>query len=350
MDMSDETARRAIDFATEHSNGNAGIIFFGGEPLIKKDLIAKTLEYCHDKQPKNRCILHFKVSTNGLLLDKEFLLFAEKMRLAIALSVDGIQIAHDAHRMTSDGKGTFEDVEDRLRLLLKYQPYAIVLMTVNPDTVEYYFESVKMLFEKGVKYLVTSLNYAGQWCDENISELKRQYKLIANLYKKLTIDQKKFYFSPFDMKFSSHIRGDDERCFRCHLGLRQVSVAPDGSIYPCVQFVKDGISNKKFIIGNVSDGFDEKKRNELYEMSREKSEQCSSCALVSRCNHDCSCLNWQTTGLVNRVSSTLCETERAIFPIADKLGEQLYARKAPMFIQKHYNAVYPILSLFDDMT
>ena len=41
--------------------------------------------------------------------------------------------------------------------------------------------------------------------------------------------------------------------------------------------------------------------------------------------------------------------ERALIPVADKLGQRLYERKAPMFIQKHYNTMYPVLSLIDDM-
>ena len=36
-------------------------------------------------------------------------------------------------------------------------------------------------------------------------------------------------------------------------------------------------------------------------------------------------------------------------PIVDKLGERLYKKNATMFIQKHYNAVYPILSMIEDM-
>src|SRR5665647_1942957 len=33
---------------------------------------------------------------------------------------------------------------------------------------------------------------------------------------------------------SSHIRGDDYCSERCELGKKQISVAPDGKLYPCV--------------------------------------------------------------------------------------------------------------------
>ncbi|MDR1516611.1 MAG: SPASM domain-containing protein [Dysgonamonadaceae bacterium] len=128
---------------------------------------------------------------------------------------------------------------------------------------------------------------------------------------------------------------------------RQISIAPDGLIYPCVQFVKDGINNKAYSIGNVWDGFNEK-RAELLDESIIEKETCRECAIKSRCYNTCSCLNYQTTGSINAVSPLLCSTERMLAPIVDKLGEELYKKRATMFIQKQYNTVYPLLSMLED--
>jgi len=67
-----------------------------------------------------------------------------------------------------------------------------------------------------------------------------------------------------------------------------------------------------------------------------------------RCYNTCSCLNWQTTGNINEISPILCETERILIPIVDKLGKELYEKKSKMFIQKQYNVAFPILSLLED--
>ena len=350
MDMTEETARQAVDFAAKMNPVNAGIIFFGGEPLLKKDLIKSTIEYCEKLQKEYRGMFHYKVSTNGTLLDEEFLEFADKSRLQVALSTDGIKPAHDKHRRTQAGEGTFDIVSSKIDLLLKKQPYANALVTISPETLPHYADSVEFLINRGFKYLIVSLNYAGDWKDHHLKELKKQYQKLAKLYEKWTLAQKKFYFSPFEVKFASHIKGEDSLCHRCHLGMKQVSVAPDGDIYPCVQFVGDSVSNKDFSIGNVWDGINENKRRILYDHSRELNEACEDCAIRERCNNTCSCLNWQTTGSIIEISPVLCETERLLVPIVDKLGDRLYKKKAPMFIQKHYNTVYPILSLLDDVT
>lgn len=348
-DMSEETARAAVDFSARLNPVNTGIIFFGGEPLLRRELIESTIDYCAHLRKKHGYSFHYKVTTNGTLLDEDFLDYAASVGLTIALSIDGTPQAHDTHRRTAAGTGSFDLIKDKIPLLLRRQPYASAFMTVTPETVGLYESSARFLIDAGFKYLIVSLNYAGDWTDDHVRELTRQYRKLSKLYEKLTLEQKKFYFSPFEMKFSSHIRGEDALCHRCALGMRQVSVAPDGAIYPCVQFVKDGWSNRQYSIGHVESGIDEEKRFALYLQSQKRDAACETCELNPRCNNDCSCLNWQTTGVINGISPLVCETERAIIPIVDRLGKKLYSRRAPMFIQKHYNAVYPIISLIDDL-
>lgn len=347
-DMEIATARRAVDYAAELYPVNAGIIFFGGEPLLRLDLIKETIAYCGEVEKAKNAHFHHKVTTNGMLMDKAFLEYAGEANLTVAMSFDGVAAAHDAHRKRADGSGTYDALLPKLDLLLKHQPYASVFMTVSSETVGRYAESVEFLLGRGVRYLIVSLNYAGAWTDAHLKTLKKQYVKIAQFYERLTLAERKFYLSPFEVKLASHVRGEDHKCHRCALGMRQVSVAPDGAIYPCVQFVKDGENNRGFSIGDVFSGMDESGRDRMYELSQRRTPECESCALATRCNNDCSCLNWQTTGVINEVSPLLCETERMLIPIVDRLGERLYKKRAPMFIQKHYNAVYPLLSLLED--
>ena len=344
-DMLQETAYRSIDFISENYPVNTGIIFFGGEPLLKKDLIIDTINYSKKKSG----YFHYKVTTNGILLDEEFLEIANKEGLQISISIDGNERAHNTFRTFPDGSPTFGIIKTKIALLLKYQPYAKALITVSPETLPFYADSVDFLSESGFKYIIASLNYTGNWDSKSLQELKKQYKKIAKLYENYTLKEEKFYFSPFEMKLASHIRQHNFECFQCHLAQKQISVAFDGRIYPCVQFVKDGINNKEYSIGSVFDGIETEKKNQIYIDSKKQSEQCLKCDYNSRCNNKCSCLSWQLTGQLSQVSPIVCETERILIPIVDKLGERLYKKSSAMFVQKHYNAVYPILSMLEDM-
>lgn len=344
-DMSKETAFKSIDFIAANYPTNTGIIFFGGEPLLKKDLIKESISYSKLKSS----YYHYKVTTNGLLLDEEFLKYANKENLQISISIDGNEKAHDTFRRYSDGTPTYKELEPKFKLLLKFQPYAKCLMTVSPETVSYYSDSVEHLFDSGFKYLIVSLNYAGHWTDKSLNELKKQYNKISALYEKLIMKEKKFYFSPFEMKLASHIRQNNFECYQCHLAQKQISVAHDGRIYPCVQFVKDGISNVEYSIGSVQEGINLNFQRKMYSESKKQDINCLECDYNSRCNNKCSCLSYQLTGELNKVTPIICETERILIPIVDKLGERLYRKGSNLFIQKHYNSIYPILSMIEDM-
>lgn len=342
--MDPSTACKAVDLAVSDCGKSVGIIFFGGEPLLYKDLIYSTIEYANAKRKQAGIHMHFKVTTNGTLLDEDFMEYSARENLFIALSHDGVREAHDLHRVDKGGAGTFDRLSDKIDLLLKYRPYAPVMMTVNPDTVMYYADSVKYLYARGFKYIICSLNYAADWSEEALGQLKEQYRILADFYYELTIKEDKFYLSPFEVKISSHINRHNYCHERCELGKKQISVAPDGKLYPCVQFVGD----PEYQIGDVFTGIDERRRLDLFLKNEAEKESCVDCAVRDRCNHYCGCLNRQATGRIDLVSPVLCAHERILLPIADALAEKLYKKRDPMFIQKHYNDMFPLISMVED--
>ncbi|MCL2502997.1 MAG: SPASM domain-containing protein [Coriobacteriia bacterium] len=217
-------------------------------------------------------------------------------------------------------------------------------MTVSPDTVQWYAESVEFLYSLGFRYLICSLHYAAEWDRAALGELKRQYDRLASFYYEHTVKEDKFYLSPFDVKISSHVHNKTYRHERCELGQHQLSIAPDGGIYPCVQFVGD----VGYRIGDVQSGIDEEARKALYVRNETEKPGCDDCAIQKRCNHYCACLNKQATGSIGTVSEVLCAHERIVLPIADRVAARLYKKRSPMFIQKHYNDLYPLISLAED--
>ena len=177
--------------------------------------------------------------------------------------------------------------------------------------------------------------------------LRRQYKRLATLYVQWTRTGRKFYLSPFEVKLSSHINRHCFRKERCELAQRQLSVDPEGYLYPCVQFPKAG-PQSEWCLGHVSRGIDEVARKRIRDRSQADKAFCADCAIKDRCNNTCGCLNWQTTGTINDISPVLCRHEQLLVPIADRVGKVLYRKRDPLFLHKHYNAAYPVLSLLED--
>ena len=337
-DLSFETAIAAIEKCA--MGPNCGIIFFGGEPLLRQPLIWKIMDWCEERQPGQ---FHYKVTTNGTLLDDAFLDEAVRRGLHVALSHDGAQEAHDAFRAGPDGRGTYAAAEAALARLLERRPYSPVLMTVNPEWAGRFAESVQGLQAKGVQYLIVSMNFAGPWTDAALRTLEKEFRKLAAWHEENYRRERKFYFSPFDKRIASHVF--PERSNSCRLGKRQISVGPDGRLYPCVQFV----GRDEYAIGTAAAGIDESRREEIFCRNERDKPECAGCALERRCHNKCGCLNLQTTGSLDRLPAVLCEYERMLFPIADRLAERLYQARNAMFLHRHYNPAFPVLSILEDL-
>ncbi|MCL1856527.1 MAG: SPASM domain-containing protein [Kiritimatiellaeota bacterium] len=369
MDMTLETAQKAL--AACATGANCGIIFFGGEPLLMQGRIWEIIDALEGERPREPRQFHYKVTTNGLLLDEAFLERAKACRLHVAMSHDGVAEAHDAHRVMPGGRasslaaassraasslaaassraassravGTFDVLKPKLEMLLRYQPYAPIMLTVNPDTVKYFETSVRWLQSMGVQYVIASLNYAGAWEDAHVKRLKRECEALARWHLGNYRRERKIYFSPFDKRMATHIFTG--RGVSCQLGKRQISVGADGTLYPCVQFV----GRREYAIGHVDTGLDEARREEIYCRNEAEKPTCAECALNGRCHNKCGCMNLQTTGSLDALPPLLCEYERIIFPIADRLADTLYKERNPLFIHRHYNPMFPVMSFLEDM-
>jgi len=329
------------------NEGSCGVIFFGGEPLLARGLIRALVGEGRAMAARGEGRFHFKVTTNGLLMDERFIDFAVANDVLVALSFDGVREAHDAHRRTPDDAPTFSLVRDRLRLLLAARPYASVLMVVNPDTTAHLVESVGYLASEGARYLIISLNYAAPWTDGDLDRLEVEMARLADLYVAWSRAGRKFYLSPFEVKVASHVKGPEAVADRCDLGRRQLSVDPDGYLYPCVQFARTGPEGS-WRVGHVATGLDADALGHIRARATRTPGACAACAIRDRCHRTCGCLNWQTTGEVDTPSPVLCRYERMTVPLADHIGATLYRERNAAFLAKHYNPAYPLVSLLEE--
>jgi len=341
--MSREVAFAAVKLGMEDQN-TSGLLFYGGEPLLERQLIYDVVDYTKALRKDTGHIFYYKMTTNGTLLDEEFLKFAKDANLTIGFSCDGP--AQDDCRKFHDGTGSMDVLRDKIPLLLEYQPYAIGMSVVDPSTIEKATDIIQFLFDSGFRYLHLGVNYSrtAPWSKERLQALEAEYKKIAKLYIKWTRAEEKFYFSSFDMKILSHLKGDNYNIDRGRMGLNQPSIAPNGKIYSSSKH----LNNPVFEIGDVFSGIDKDKHKAIFERGAIPSEPCSKCAIKSRCNYAYDNLSNDGDNMIDDVSPVQCVHERLITPIADYVAQTLYKEKNALFIHKHYNDLYPIMSLVED--
>jgi len=311
----------------------SGLLFYGGEPLLERALIESTVAHTQRIKAKTGHTFYYKMTTNGLLLEESFLQFAQGVNLTIGFSHDGP--AQDDCRKLPDGTGSAAQLQNKIPLLLRYQPYAVGMCVVDPSTAHKACAIVQDLYSRGFRYITVGINYSPRWTEERLAVLQTEYEKMAALYLKWTQAEQKFYLSPFDMKICSHLKGEAYHADRRRMALNQVSVAPDGKLYPASRQLDD----PQYCIGDVFAGVDTKRQQELYDQG-DAPEPCQGCALRTRCNY---CYD-----NLPEISPIQCAHERMLTPIADRVAEQLYRQNSALFIHKHYNELYAIMSLLED--
>lgn len=326
--ISKETLTAACKMAFTQGK-TAGISFFGGEPLLERELICYALELCKKMSEETGKKFSCKMTTNGTLLDEDFLKTAAEHKMVIGLSFDGT--AQDSCRRYADGIGTMADVEKAAKLILKYIPNSPAMMTIAPECAHTVRESAEYLYSLGFTRITATPAYGKNvsWTDGSLEALKKSYYKTAEFYEKQYLARKFFFFSPFDAKVIYAIKGMNPS-EKCQLGTKQISVFTDGKIYPCTQFIGD----EDFCIGDVWNGLSLEKRIELAKKAS-MPEPCRECELNDRCTNSCGCINRMETGSEKNISAFQCSYERMLIELCDKLGERLY-KADPLLFKKRF--------------
>ena len=337
-ELSIENIKAIIDYEIKQKNKNSNIVFYGGEPLLKKDIIYQTIDYIKSKKSKTK--FYFGMTTNGTLIDDEFIKYMKDNKfINVAYSFDGIKEVQNLNRIKIDNTGSFDIVEQNAKKMLKELDNVVAMVVVTKNNIEKLEESVKYLLNLGFKTINLQFDYLTKWEDSDLQIIKEQYSKVGQIYYERILEEKDINFGLFEEKIKTYIDGKYDCNEDCGFGLKTVNVGTDGKIYPCMQFVYE----EGYEIGDFQKGIDFNKRNNLLKNIHQNQSICEDCDLKKRCKHACYCKNYMITKSMYEVSPIVCEMEKIIIDISDDIAEQLYKNKSKLFLQKFYNKKYNII-------
>ena len=113
-----------------YDNKIPDIGFFGGEPLLPGN--KEIIKYIISKAPNAT----YSIITNGYYL-KEYLEILRQVNVVnLQITLDGNKTQHNATRILANGKGTFDEVMESIRLSLQQGFPTTVRMNVSADNIE----------------------------------------------------------------------------------------------------------------------------------------------------------------------------------------------------------------------
>lgn len=327
FDMTEDTLKAALDLAFSRGK-KAGVCFFGGEPLLKKELITEAFEYGHALSEKTGMPFETKITTNGTLLDDDIIDMFKANGTEVGLSYDGI--CQDDNRIFTDGRASFDILKDKSINLLSVLPNSSAMVVMAPGSLHKLSDNVRFIHDLGFKKMLVSPAYGKNvnWTDKDLEILKKELNKVADYLSELFLCDDRFYFSALHSKITECIKGFNPSK-RCHLGVRQLAVESTGDIYPCTSFLGD----KDFLLGNVFTGLNDLKIREVASRTS-LPKSCTNCDLKDRCTNSCGCANRMNTGNENLISPLQCSYERMTIEISDDLGNRLYEADSRRFVDR----------------
>ena len=331
-----EVADRAISLALSYRPAELRLGFFGGEPLLEWDLLVRATETAEQKAAAAGVRLVPLITTNATLLTRERLGWMVDHGVHLAVSIDGGRAMHEATRPLNGGGSSYDRCLAGLELALGSMPELQTISVVDPRNVSHLGAGVRFLVEEmGVTDVSVSPNFTGRWTPEALALWRTGYLELGTLCVDRFRAGRPVRIDVIDSKIITRLKDGYECSDRCSFGLQEVAVAPSGRIYPCERLIGDD-SDDTLCLGNVLSGLDDSRRHALAARRGNSDVDCTGCAIQSRCMNWCGCVNYATTGAIDRAHGLLCFQERLAVEVADRVARTLFAEGCPAFFEWYY--------------
>ncbi len=312
--MDCETGKGAIDFLISHSGNRRQleVDFFGGEPLLNKDIIKQLVDYGNERAAQSNKDIRFTLTTNALLLDDDFLSFINDKMYNLVLSIDGTRQTNDRMRYQADGRGTYDLILPKIKKAVEMREDKSFYVRGTFTRYNLNFsEDVLHLADLGFKNIsvepvVADKNKDYAIREEDLPTIFKEYETLAQEYVKRYKIGNPFNFFHFNIDLT---QGPCviKRVMGCGAGTEYVAVTPEGDIYPCHQFV--GIED--FCIGNVKEGIENRKTVEEFRKCNVlKKEECKKCWAKFYCSGGCHASAYYSSNDIHSTYKIGCEMEK----------------------------------------
>ncbi|WP_298517394.1 radical SAM protein [uncultured Kordia sp.] len=346
--MTQATLKQSINFVVEEVQRKKAtklvIAFLGGEPLMEKQKLFYVHDECKRRLGEEVNVVG-QLSTNGLLLTESLMKDLTDRNIMVSLSLDGTPETMQKQRPTI-GNSDYSKIMDRtIKNVLKHNPFTNAFCVVTPASSKNLYENITWIYDQGLRFINCTLDYSAEWTYQDFEILATEYEKLTKWYEEKCNNVEHFYLSCFDERIQTHTKKPAACANKCSIGNNQISIAPNGDIYPCMQFVKPAHeADERMQLGTVKEGFVSAKLNQFRADVIKDKPECSGCKLKERCSTWCSCINYSSTKSVSKASPVACHHEKMLIPIVDKMSAKLWREKNQLFIQKHYNPLYSFVA------
>ncbi|MBL7130727.1 MAG: radical SAM protein [Candidatus Omnitrophica bacterium] len=178
--MTKEVAKQAVDIFISEYGKKKNIRFFGGEPLLKFNLIKAIVKFAKRKAKFYKKSITFDITTNGIPLNDKMINFIQNNpEIELIISLDGDRRSHLINRVSLNRNlDSYSYIINQKRILKL--PKLTVNIVAAPNQVEKLFHNFVHIFSLGFRRFNFLPAYFILWRKEKLRLLKQQFQKIAD--------------------------------------------------------------------------------------------------------------------------------------------------------------------------
>jgi uncharacterized protein len=341
--MSEETARQALGFFFDRlPEGAFGNVTYsiGGEPLLYRRLLVFVQEYLQTLRAQGVPAGQY-LNTNGLLLSDGTIEYLRVNAIPFGISLDGPPEANDAHRLSRDGGGTYEHVLPAVEKVLAQFPHTTVSAVITatfPRPLEIYRHLLELGFHRIiVKPVRGRPDQEFAFTPDNLHLLQDGYREYARYFAdELAAGRHEIYaaINPHDYfaRFLLRLLRRQKMTYRCGASsMANLTVAPDGSFYPCEGFV----GHTEYRLGDVTAGFDEAQMARFASLYVDERPVCRDCWARYQCGGGCYLQGAMVNNDIAAFDPAECELTRFLVGLAITTLGHIETRRPDAIAELH---------------
>jgi radical SAM protein with 4Fe4S-binding SPASM domain len=294
--MSYETAVKSIDrhLSSMEKETSVRIEFFGGEALLRFELLKQIYEYTQKQYPQLH--IHYAFTTNGTLMHGAIKTWFETngKDFSCTLSLDGTEEMHNSNRLMADGHTSYDQIDTDF--FLHIWPHCIAKMTISDRTLPHMAEGIMAIEKAGFWCKATFASGISWDTDEIKAILVEQLNKLVAYYS----DNEQKLCMLFDLDLRAIFNSSDVPFRYCEAGIEKVCYDPLGRAYPC-----QGLASTS--VGEENATLFEEECFENFMISKDN--PCRTCKWLRVCR-TCYAANYLETGSIERNNKNTCYLNR----------------------------------------
>jgi len=310
---------RSIDWIVENADSHVQLVFLGGEPTLKPELIERAVHRCKRWEKYHPVRFAFTMTTNSLNIDEELASKLAKWSIQYLLSIDGYGERHNKSRPARFTKNPFGIIQSNFPVLKKYQQHITARLTVLPSLVSGLYNDLVKLQEMGFDAFMISPATGVKWSQENIQQyIDEMVRFASN--RPVKNGHPVPNISPID----DPVQGNNT--WGCGAGRGHYAIDPRGKIFACGRMARLNEEDGLFF-GDIFKGIDLNGNiNKFQDTTYESRLECIDCTMREKCLGGCPAVNWDANQSLVKPARDQCRMTHA----SEEIKQQVHQKQRGM--------------------